>query len=372
MQPLPDMYPNRKLTRRCVEFIEAQTGNMTWIDIAEHLGIDEKTVREIGHALVAKVTAEMKPYAPRILGIDELTLNKKLRVMLVDIDRKQVIDILPTFSKAAVIHWLSWLPDRERIKLVAMDMSGLFSSAVQDALPGVPIVADKFHVVRAASGALNSIRIAKGRAAETKAKKKLAYKGRKILLKRPSNLSAKQAFALDGMLANDADLKEAYDAKEKFYHIWDATDRTDAAARINDWLKTCPAQHAEAFKHAVNALTEWREEILTFWGEYPEISNAYTESANGMAKIHNRKGRGYKFHVIRARVLIDMRKITPSDMVDCDGCGIGFAAGMLVGQEAVSLGRGRRKIHLTLCPNCVVDNRVGKLRLRHQPTLQSE
>ncbi|MFG1588248.1 transposase, partial [Staphylococcus aureus] len=66
-------------------------------------------------------------------------------------------------------------------------------------------VADKFHVVRAASGALNSIRIAKGKAAETKTRKKATYRGRHILLKRPSNLTAKQAFALDGMLANDAD-----------------------------------------------------------------------------------------------------------------------------------------------------------------------
>jgi len=43
------------------------------------------------------------------------------------------------------------------------------------------------------------------------------------------------------------------------------------------------------------------------------VTNAYTESANGLAKIVNRAGRGYGFGVIRARVLYGPdRSIRPS------------------------------------------------------------
>lgn len=324
MQPLPDMQPNRQMTRRSVDFIERQTGNQTWTATAKQLGIDEKTIREITADQIAGVDRLFRPYAPRILGIDELKLDGELRVMLVDIDRKQPIDLLPKFNKATIVHWLMWLPNRENIQLVAMDMSETFFSAVSAALPGVPIVADRFHVVRAASGALNSIRIAKGKAARTKAAKKEAFKGRHMLLKRPSNLTAEQAFKLDGLLKNNADLNAAYEAKEAYFRIWDEPDRAAAKKAIAAWLEAVPPQHATAFEKASRALIEWEAEILAFWGEQRGISNAYTESANGMTKINNRAGRGYGFDVIRARVLLDLRTVNPYDWVRCEGdrCGI--------------------------------------------------
>jgi hypothetical protein len=62
------------------------------------------------------------------------------------------------------------------------------------------------------------------------------------------------------------------------------------------------------------------------------VTNAYTESANGLAKIMNRAGRGYGFGVIRARVLYGPDRVDPTEFVQCEHCGIRFAAGMLVSQ----------------------------------------
>jgi hypothetical protein len=76
---------------------------------------------------------------------------------------------------------------------------------------------------------------------------------------------------------------------------------------------------------------------------YLRVTNAYTESANGLAKIMNRAGRGYGFGVIRARVLYGPDRVDPTEFVQCERCGIRFAAGMLVSQEPVTIGRGRKK-----------------------------
>ena len=92
------------------------------------------------------------------------------------------------------------MPDPGAIETVAMNMSTTFRAAVRAVVPDVPIVADKFQVVRAAIGALNSVRIAMRRKLPTKQAKKAAFRGRHMLLKRPENLTPELVFKLDGML----------------------------------------------------------------------------------------------------------------------------------------------------------------------------
>lgn len=45
----------------------------------------------------------------------------------------------------------------------------------------------------------------------------------------------------------------------------------------------------------------WEEEIFNYFDE--RVTNAFTECANGLAKITNRTGRGHSFAVIRFKVL---------------------------------------------------------------------
>ena len=52
-------------------------------------------------------------------------------------------------------------------------------------------------------------------------------------------------------------------------------------------------------------MTNWRHEIFNYFDH--RITNAATESLNGLAKIMNRLGRGYSFDVLRARLLLNHR-----------------------------------------------------------------
>ena len=49
------------------------------------------------------------------------------------------------------------------------------------------------------------------------------------------------------------------------------------------------------------AVENWKPEILNYFGT--GATNAYTEAANGLAKIANRNGRGYSFEAIRAKII---------------------------------------------------------------------
>ena len=61
-------------------------------------------------------------------------------------------------------------------------------------------------------------------------------------------------------------------------------------------------------------------------------------------------------------------RVDPTEFVQCEHCGIRFAAGMLVSQEPVMIGRGRKKQSKTLCPNCYVfHTRLGAHSHTHSP-----
>ncbi|SDJ60325.1 Transposase [Billgrantia gudaonensis] len=98
-------------------------------------------------------------------------------------------------------------------------------------------------------------------------------------------------------------LLEAYEHKERFFHIWDCTSRRDAEKALARWIDDIPQGQKEVWKDLVIAVSGWREEMLTYFETDIPITNAFTESINRLAKDKNRDGRGYSFEVMRARML---------------------------------------------------------------------
>lgn len=107
-----------------------------------------------------------------------------------------------------------------------------------------------------------------------------------------------------GQVPQPADgMGEAHALKEGCPSIWDHSSRSAAAAAFAGRLANISPKLRPEFKDLTTAMNNWQEEIFSYF-ENP-ITNAYTESANNLAKTMNRMGRGYSFEVIRARMLYD-------------------------------------------------------------------
>ena len=115
-----------------------------------------------------------------------------------------------------------------------MDMWKPYKDAVQLVLPDAKIVIDKFHVVRMANDALETIR-KQHRSELTARERKTLLHDRYVLRKRRNDLSDKEYLNLSGWTANYPLLGAAYDTKEAFYDMWDLTDRTDAENAFQRW-----------------------------------------------------------------------------------------------------------------------------------------
>ena len=85
LQPLAGIQEDRRMTARCAEYIKEQCLRDTFTSIADHVGCDDKTVRNLAGEYIATLDAAYKPPLPAWLGIDETQIDGKMRCVLTDI-----------------------------------------------------------------------------------------------------------------------------------------------------------------------------------------------------------------------------------------------------------------------------------------------
>lgn len=308
IQPLGGIHSAMRMTERCAEYIQSQCLRDTFVRVAEHVGCDDKTVRTLAGDYIEQLNAEYKPWLPEWLGIDETQIDGKLRCIITDVANRVPIDMLPDRDKPLVTAWLHRFKDRSVVKGLAIDMWRPYKDAAQSVFPGLPVVIDKFHLVRMANQAMDAVRISLAKDQE-KAVGRDWMRRKSLLRMRYKNLDEKGRFNLQMWLDNEPHVATAYRLKESFYDIYDAPTRAEAAARLDAWRKSVPAdmkKGKKSFQPLLTATKNWREEMLAYF-DHP-ISNGYTEALNGVAKVINRAGRGYSFDVLRARLLFKNRE----------------------------------------------------------------
>ncbi len=373
IQPLGGIHGATRMTERCVEYIESQCLRDTFLRVAEHIGCDDKTVRNLAGDYIERLNTEYKPWLPEWLGIDETQIDGKLRCIITDVVNRVPIDMLPDRDKPLVTAWLHQFKDLGGVKGLAIDMWRPYKDAAQSVFPGLPVVIDKFHLVRMANRAMDDVRISLAKDQE-KAVGRDWMRRKALLRMRYKNLNEQGRFNLQMWLDNEPHVATAYHLKEAFYDIYDAPNRADAGDRLDAWRKSIPAdmkKGKKSFQPLLTSTRNWREEMLNYF-DHP-ISNGYTEALNGVAKVINRAGRGYSFEVLRARLLFQnkgrsqpkavvdelMSKSTPAHeaLVEalgsrCESCLGVFDSWMLQAHRVTPVAPGEQPRRLYLCPNC--------------------
>src|SRR5699024_7844557 len=97
---------------------------------------------------------------------------------------------------------------------------------------------------------------------------------RKILLKRAHEVSNRERLIMETWTGAFPQLLAAYEHKERFYGIWDATTRLQAADALDEWIATLPKDQKEVWSELVRAVGPWREETTTCCEAYMPVTNA--------------------------------------------------------------------------------------------------
>lgn len=301
-EPLPAIDGKRLATARLIAYVEQRCLQKSFLELSREVGVDDKTVRHIFDDYIARMTKEVVFEVPEVLGIDELKIIGQYRAVITNIEQLALYDLLPSRKKADLLRYFKRMPERERVRVLTMDLWSVYRQVAHAAFPGRLIVADRWHVVRIANDSVEKVRKQVRKTLDTRTRLKLKD-DRFILLTRYDNLTDEQRELLAYWQDQFPELVAAYHLKERFHDLYFGDGRTHAERLGRQWCDEIPESLAWAFREAKGALLSWWDEIFNYY-EYP-ISNAYTESVNRLAKDMNRMGRGYSFEVIRARLVYD-------------------------------------------------------------------
>jgi transposase len=134
-------------------------------DVVRHLGLalGGRPAQALSARLLLPVSKDtflrsvrnaMRPMvsAPRVIGIDDWAWRRGQRygTVICDLERRQIIDLLPNREPATVEAWLRSQP---QIEVVARDRNGGYGGAVTRALPRAIQVADRWHLLENVSAA---------------------------------------------------------------------------------------------------------------------------------------------------------------------------------------------------------------------------
>lgn len=300
LQPLPDVADSGTMTKRLVAYIESQSLRRPFTHIAEEVGVAEGTVRNVFNDYIAYLDAHVKFVTPEWLGLDELYLLGKPRCVLYNVKLGTIVDVLADRNKPTLNQRLFWMEDKERVKVVTMDMYRPYRDAVRKLLPDADVVIDKFHVVRMATNALEEIR-RKMRDTMSPGDRRKLMRSRFLLLKRHRDLSPEARDTVQSWTSGLPTLSAAYATKEAFYAIFDLKDRVQALKAYNHWRDHIPPEVMGAFRPVITSVDNWEREVFAYFDH--RATNAVAEALNGVARVINRDGRGYSFQAMRAKMI---------------------------------------------------------------------
>ncbi len=218
------------------------------------------------------------PWGTRI-GIDEHTWRKKrskngiteFASMIVDHDRKRVAEVVNGKTVQSLKEALAYIPGRERVKEVSLDMCDPFKKFAREFFPNAKLIADKFHVLRLANPLIN-----KARTEITGDQRSNPV--RTLLLRNRHKLKYFEKSALDKWLDHHPKLKEIYWYKEALYKLY----RTKGVRRASRALINLTDQMALSqlpeIKKLRKTLMKWRTEILNYFET--GLTNARVEGYN--------------------------------------------------------------------------------------------
>ena len=83
----------------------------------------------------------------RVAGVDDWAWRKghKYGTIIVDLERRAVVDVLTDRSAATMANWFK---DRPNVDVVSRDRAGLYAEAAREGAPQARQVADRFHLMQ--------------------------------------------------------------------------------------------------------------------------------------------------------------------------------------------------------------------------------
>jgi transposase len=312
LEEISDLDAKRLMTERFRNQLAHDGIWHTFRDAGKINGVKESLVRRVFTAY-AEVRLENYTYElPRVLGMDEKVIQGKARFVVGDAEARKMLDLQPSRKKLDLEEYFSrWdFMDRAQVEVITQDMYWGYKDLNERYFRNAMVVVDKWHVVKYANDAVDTIR--KSVQKDTEEGKRLALKrGSRVLTTNPKKLKPAEKVILETILDEYPRVRTAWNMKELFFDIYNSRDRREAEDAYGAWVEMLEPDIRYAFADILRFMKEkrWREFIFNYFDH--RYTNGYIEGLNSLFSHLNIVGRGYNLKIIRAKALLRYGKVEP-------------------------------------------------------------
>lgn len=296
-----------RITIRMREDIERRSVTEPFSKIASDYGISVSTVKRCFDDFAERNSALIPLPTPKVIGLDEAHLYGQMRLVMTDVENKQLMDIYKDRDMGTVIKALKSLPDKQNVQVVTMDMWPAYRAAAYKVFPSAKVVVDRFHVIQEIVREMDTVRkrvVPRGSKVEHRSSLGL----RDVMKANREELNESEWLQLQAFCRTYPEIQKAYYLKEGMRRVYQARSRYEAGVMYQNLRNSVPPDMPEMVK-AFNTFDTWAEEIFNYFDF--RFTNAYTESTNRKLKDLKQIGRSINFETLRMKALLADRLDKP-------------------------------------------------------------
>lgn len=269
---------------------------LTATQIASQMRMSDGTVwRMLGRAVAEARDAADYSDVTRV-GIDDTACRRGQSYIttMVDLDGRKAVAVTEGRDKGAIGRLCGDLEahggDRTAIEEVTRDMSEAYALGIAAEMPQALQTIDRFHAMQLASKVTDRVRCREAKSSE---EKRRLLKGTKYCwLKRPENLTERQAAEKESLMKEHLLTARACAMTEAIRGIYECPDRESASAeldRVTTWIMH---SNVPEMKVVAQTLRKEHEGILNWFSR--NATNAILEGLNSIIQSVKRAARGFR------------------------------------------------------------------------------
>jgi len=276
---------------------------------------------QTGELIKEKVVHICSPHhVGESMCIDEKMINGKYCTILTNQQSGHIAMLIDSVKPQLVRQSIGLLGEDNlsQVQHINSDMSPVMKKICADTIPNAHIVIDKFHVLKHAYDALQSVRldVKKSLKASSEINRnnpnkwtdiELLEKTKYLLYKPMRTLDAEQSILLNMLLGKHPILNTAYQLMQEFAAWYDKSNIGKKVYKIKDalkhWKQKVKESGIKAFKQIVKMVEKHEEEILRYFEK--GLTNAKAENLNAKIQrfiINNYGMRNKDFFFYRVQV----------------------------------------------------------------------
>jgi transposase len=310
---------NPHYTRRFALYVGKQCRGASISDVAADLHLDWHAVKAMDQLYMEAQLARAGPPAPRVIGIDEISIRKGhvYRIIVSDLEAGRPIwfgGVDRSDASLAMFYVELGEARAGQIRLAVMDMWKAFRNATEAHAPHAAILYDKFHVVRQLNDAMDKVRKAEYKRLTDRADRKFIKGQKYVLLSHRANLSVEKRRALQTLLAANKRLNTAYLLKEQFTQLWEYRREAWARKFFDQWRRSLRWQRLGPFERFADLVERHWDGIAAYCHAENKVALGFVEGLNNKVRVIQRRCYGIRDEAyLRLKVLTSTLPPLPRD-----------------------------------------------------------